>query len=30
LLEQVGHPVAVHPDDQLVAHAQGQGWEIME
>ena len=30
LLEQVGHPVAVHPDDQLVAHAQGQRWEIME
>ena len=30
LLERVGHPVAVYPDDQLAAHAQSQGWETME
>jgi HAD superfamily hydrolase (TIGR01490 family) len=30
LLERVGHPVAVYPDEQLAAHAQGQGWQVME
>jgi len=30
LLEKVGHPVAVYPDDQLAAHAQQHGWEIIE
>lgn len=30
LLELVGHPVAVCPDPQLAAHAQSQGWEIIE
>ncbi len=29
LLEQVGHPVAVYPDDELAAHAQDRGWEII-
>ncbi len=29
LLERVGHPVAVYADEQLAAHARGQGWEIM-
>jgi HAD superfamily hydrolase (TIGR01490 family) len=29
LLERVGHPVAVHPDEQLAAHAQRHGWEII-
>lgn len=29
LLERVGQPVAVYPDDQLAAHAQNRGWEIM-
>ena len=30
LLEKVGHPVAVCPDRQLAAHAQGRGWEVIE
>ena len=29
LLEEVGHPVAVHPDDALAAHAQDRHWEII-
>jgi len=29
LLEWVGHAVAVYPDDELVTHAQSQGWEII-
>lgn len=29
LLELAGHPVAVHPDDELAARAQARGWEIM-
>jgi len=29
LLEQVGHPVAVCPDDELAVHAQNRGWEII-
>ena len=29
LLEQVGHPVVVYPDDELAAHAQDRGWEII-
>ena len=29
LLERVAHPVAVHPDSQLAAHALEEGWEIM-
>jgi HAD superfamily hydrolase (TIGR01490 family) len=29
LLERVGHPVAVNPDEVLAAHARQQGWEIM-
>jgi HAD superfamily hydrolase (TIGR01490 family) len=29
LLEQVGHPVAVYPDDELAVHAQDRGWEII-
>nr|NIU61734.1 HAD-IB family hydrolase [Stutzerimonas stutzeri] len=29
LLERVGHPVAVYPDDGLAAHARSQGWEIV-
>ena len=28
LLERVTHPVAVHPDDKLRAHAQRRGWKI--
>ena len=27
LLERVGHPVVVYPDDELAAHAQSRGWE---
>ena len=30
LLERVGRPVAVYPDEQLAAHARSQGWEIIE
>jgi len=29
LLHQVGHPVAVHPDQVLRDQAQAEGWEIM-
>jgi len=29
LLEQVGHPFAVYPDDELAVHAQDRGWEII-
>ena len=29
VLEQVGHPVAVHPDPELAAHARRHGWEII-
>lgn len=29
LLETVGHPVAVHPDRVLEAHAQERGWEVL-
>ena len=29
LLEQVDHPVAVDPDDQLRAHAERSGWPII-
>ena len=30
LLEMVGHPVAVHPDDELRATAAQRGWPIIE
>jgi len=30
LLEQVGHPVAVYPDDELAVHAHDRGWEITD
>ena len=29
LLERVGHPVAVHPDAVLEAHAREHGWEVL-
>jgi HAD superfamily hydrolase (TIGR01490 family) len=29
VLERVGHPVAVHPDAALDAHAKEHGWEII-
>jgi HAD superfamily hydrolase (TIGR01490 family) len=29
LLERVGRPVAVYPDQELAAHAQRHGWEIL-
>ena len=29
LLEQVGHPMAVYPDDELAEHAEAMGWEII-
>ena len=29
LLSAVTHPVAVHPDDRLRAHAEEQGWQIL-
>ncbi|HHH83434.1 MAG TPA: HAD family hydrolase [Chloroflexi bacterium] len=29
LLEKVGHPVAVYPDQRLSAHAISRGWEII-
>ena len=29
LLEQVGHPVAVYPDNRLAVHAHDRGWEII-
>lgn len=30
VLELVGHPVAVDPDDELRAHANELGWEVIE
>ena len=30
LLSEVGHPVAVCPDDLLLAHARARGWPVME
>ena len=30
MLEKVGNPVAVYPDDQLSRHARASGWEIFE
>jgi phosphoserine phosphatase len=30
LLDLVGHPVAVYPDEALRAHAQQQGWPVIE
>jgi HAD superfamily hydrolase (TIGR01490 family) len=29
LLESVGHPVAVCPDEELLAHARRRGWAVM-
>lgn len=29
LLEHVGHPIAVHPDRELAAHARTNGWEVI-
>ena len=29
LLNQVGHPVAVYPDEALLARAQAQGWPVI-
>ena len=29
LLSRVTHPVAVHPDDRLRAHAAAAGWPIL-
>jgi HAD superfamily hydrolase (TIGR01490 family) len=29
LLERVGHPVAVYPDDELAAHARAQEWPVL-
>lgn len=29
LLERVGHPIAVHPDPQLLLVARGKGWEVI-
>lgn len=29
LLNQVGHPIAAHPDAVLLAHARAQGWPIL-
>jgi putative phosphoserine phosphatase/1-acylglycerol-3-phosphate O-acyltransferase len=29
LLNLVGHPVAVYPDEALLAHAQAQGWPVI-
>lgn len=29
LLERVGNPVAVYPDEQLAAHARNRGWETI-
>jgi len=29
LLERVTHPVAVHPDEKLRAHAERRGWKII-
>ena len=30
LLEQVDHPVAVHPDDELKTIAESRGWKIID
>ncbi len=30
LLSAVGHPVAVDPDARLLAHAQAQGWPVLQ
>lgn len=30
LLEHVGHPVAVYPDDKLATHAREHGWEVIK
>jgi HAD superfamily phosphoserine phosphatase-like hydrolase len=30
LLARVGSPVAVNPDSRLRAHAQAQGWDILD
>jgi HAD superfamily hydrolase (TIGR01490 family) len=29
MLEAVGHPVAVNPDEKLLRHARAEGWEIL-
>jgi HAD superfamily hydrolase (TIGR01490 family) len=29
LLDRVGHPVAVYPDEVLAAHAQARGWPVL-
>ncbi len=29
LLRLVGHPVAVYPDEKLLAHARAQGWPVL-
>jgi len=29
LLESVGNPVAVCPDEELLAHARQRGWDVM-
>jgi phosphoserine phosphatase len=30
MLEKVGNPVAVYPDEGLRSHAAASGWEIFE
>ena len=30
LLQAVGKPVAVNPDDRLLAHALAQGWPVLQ
>jgi phosphoserine phosphatase len=30
LLEAVGHPVAVDPDDVLERHARRRGWPVLK
>jgi phosphoserine phosphatase len=30
LLARVGSPVAVNPDSRLRAHAQAQGWDVLD
>jgi HAD superfamily hydrolase (TIGR01490 family) len=29
LLERIGHPIAAYPDRELAAHAQANGWEVI-
>jgi len=29
VLERVGHPIAVYPDNELATHAQEHRWEII-